>query len=149
MVLVVVVMCFFTMAKVRSPIFNKTNYTHNTSRLNNYCYICRLAVTEDTQHCLICDRCIDRFDHHCVYLDSCIGRQNYQCFLFFIGSMPVIGLYTVAVSVYYIVIMTQHGQYVLLAFPVLGVVVSVFPIYFSVYLSFYHSGLRRLRLTTY
>ena len=68
----------------------------NASLDDNYCNKCKLKRGSNSTigHCPICQTCIFNRDHHCFWLDNCIGYLNHKIFLFYLGVLYVIFIYS-------------------------------------------------------
>lgn len=68
-----------------------------------YCSTCGCWRVPRVSHCGVCDNCVELHDHHCVWLNNCIGRRNYRYFIAFVATTSALALYTMALSIYYMV----------------------------------------------
>ncbi|XP_041446976.1 palmitoyltransferase ZDHHC20-A-like [Xenopus laevis] len=65
-----------------------------------YCRKCQFIKPDRCHHCTVCDICILKLDHHCVFLNNCVGFSNYKFFLLFLLYVPLLLIFTSAVSLY-------------------------------------------------
>lgn len=72
-----------------------------------YCVQCCIYRPIRTIHCRICNHCVEQYDHHCPWLGVCVGKYNYIYFVWFIGSLSLISVYSTIIS---LVIMGKYWK---------------------------------------
>lgn len=64
-----------------------------------YCQTCNIYKPPRCTHCAVCNNCVSRFDHHCPWLGNCIGERNYHWFLWFVYTIWVELVYSLALCI--------------------------------------------------